>query len=91
MFKVGDIVRYKDITGKVIFTCEGSLSILIGDEFPTPTQTRVVVYNYDWGDVKLVCASSDIDNPAEIQLTNRPQFPPKVSKPCIVVSSSKNT
>ena len=54
MFKVGDIVRYKDITGKVIFTCEGSLSILIGDEFPTPTQTRVVVYNYDWGKVTLI-------------------------------------
>lgn len=91
MFNIGDIVEYKDITGKVIFTCEGSLSILIGDELPRETQTRLVVYNYDWDKVKLVCASSDIGNPAEIQLANRPQFPPKVSKPCIVVSSSKNT
>ena len=91
MFEVGDIVAYKDLTGKVIFCCEKSLSILIGAELPKQTQTRVVVYNHSWGDVKLVCASSDIGNPAEIQLANRPQFPPKVSKPCIVVSSSKNT
>ena len=90
MFEVGDIVEYKDITGKVIFCCEGSLSILIGAELPKQTQTRIVVYNHSWGDVKLVCASSDIDT-AGNQLANRPQFPPKVSKPCIVVSSSKNT
>ena len=54
MFKVGDIVEYKDITGKVIFCCEVSLSILIGAELPKQTQTRVVVYNHSWGDVKLI-------------------------------------
>jgi len=54
MFEVGDIVNYKDITGKVIFTCDRSLSILIGDEFPTSAQTRVVVYNYMWDEVKLI-------------------------------------
>ena len=51
MFEVGDIVEYKDITGKVIFCCEGSLSILIGAELPKQTQTRIVVYNHSWGDV----------------------------------------
>ena len=91
MFEVGDTVTYKDLTGKVIFACEYSISILIGAELPKQTQTRVVVYNHSWGDVKLVCASSDIDTTAGNQLANRPQFPPKVSKPCIVVSSSKNT
>lgn len=54
MFKVGDLVNYKDITGKVIFTCEGSLSILIGDVLPKATQTRLVVYNHSWDDVKLI-------------------------------------
>ena len=57
MFEVGDLVNYKDITGKVIFSCEHAISILIGDELPKATQTRLVVYNYDWGDVKLVCDS----------------------------------
>lgn len=91
MFKVGDIVEYKSDTGKVVFICDGSLSILIGDEFPMPNQTRVVVYNYDWHKVKLVSANSENGTKAQVQLMNRPQFPPKVSKPCIVVSSSKNT
>ena len=54
MFEVGDTVTYKHITGKVIFVCDYSLSILIGDEFPKQTQTRVVVYNHSWGDVKLI-------------------------------------
>ena len=57
MFEVGDLVNYKNITGKVIFSCEGSLSILIGDELPRETQTRVVVYNYDWDQVKLISDS----------------------------------
>ena len=54
MFEVNDIVTYKNITGKVIFSCDYSISILIGDEFPKQTQTRVVVYNHSWGDVKLI-------------------------------------
>tara|TARA_S200002703_G_scaffold84752_1_gene73123 strand:+ start:592 stop:768 length:177 start_codon:yes stop_codon:yes gene_type:complete len=54
MFDVGDIVRYKNITGKVIFDCEYSISILISDELPKETQTRVVVYNYDWHKVKMI-------------------------------------
>ena len=57
MFKVGDTVEYKDLTGKVIFCCEVSLSILIGAELPKQTQTRVVVYNHSWGDVKLISDS----------------------------------
>ena len=57
MFEVGDTVTYKNLTGKVIFCCELSLSILIGAELPKQTQTRVVVYNYDWGDVKLISDS----------------------------------
>ena len=57
MFEVGDIVEYKDLTGKVIFCCDRSLSILIGDELPKQTQTRVVVYNHSWGDVKLISDS----------------------------------
>lgn len=57
MFKVGDIVEYKDLTGKVIFCCEKSLSILIGAELPKQTQTRVVVYNYMWDEVKLTSDS----------------------------------
>jgi len=80
MFKVGDIVTYKNDTGKVIFTCDLSLSILIGDEFPKPNQTRVVVYNYDWDKVKYLSDSSEIDTKAKIQLMNRPQFPPKGPK-----------
>ena len=54
MFEVGDTVTYKDLTGKVIFCCDRSLSILIGAELPKQTQTRVVVYNYDWGKVTLI-------------------------------------
>ena len=54
MFEVGDIVTYKDLTGKVIFSCEYSISILIGAELPKQTQTRVVVYNHDWDQVKLI-------------------------------------
>ena len=54
MFEVGDIVTYKDITGKVIFSCEYAISILIGDELPKATQTRVVVYNHTWTEVKLI-------------------------------------
>jgi len=54
MFDIGDVVTYKNITGKVIFSCEYSISILIGDELPKATQTRVVVYNYMWDEVKLI-------------------------------------
>ena len=57
MFEVGDTVSYKDLTGKVIFCCDRSLSILIGAELPKQTQTRVVVYNHSWGDVKLISDS----------------------------------
>jgi len=57
MFEVGDIVTYKDLTGKVIFSCEYSISILIGGELPKQTQTRVVVYNHDWDQVKLISDS----------------------------------
>ena len=53
MFEVGDIVNYKNDTGKVIFACEHSISILIGDELPKATQTRLVVYNHSWDQVKL--------------------------------------
>ena len=54
MFEVGDLVSYKDLTGKVIFACEYSISILIGDELPKATQTRLVVYNHTWPEVKLI-------------------------------------
>ena len=54
MFEVGDVVTYKNITGKVIFSCEYSISILVGDELPKATQTRVVVYNHTWPEVKLI-------------------------------------
>ena len=89
MFKEGDIVTYKELTGKVIFSCELSISILIVDEFPKQTQTRIVVYNYEWDKVKLVCDSSPNGTKAQSQLLNRPLFPPKGQKSCIVVSSSK--
>jgi hypothetical protein len=77
MFKEGDIVKYKDITGKVIFFCELSLSILVGDEFPRRHQCRIVVYNHEWDKVKLVCDSSENVTVAQSQLMNRPLFPPK--------------
>lgn len=54
MFEVGDLVSYKTHTGKVIFACEYSISILIGDELPKATQTRLVVYNHTWPEVKLI-------------------------------------
>ena len=57
MFEVGDTVTYKDLTGKVIFACEYSISILIGAELPKQTQTRVVVYNHTWPEVKLISDS----------------------------------
>ena len=59
MFEVGDVVTYKELTGKVIFACEFSISILIGDELPRATQTRVVVYSHSWAEVKLVQDSSE--------------------------------
>lgn len=76
MIKEGDIVKYKDLTGKVIFKCEDSLSILVGDEFPRQHQTRVVVYYYEWKSIKKLCDSSEIGS-GQSQLLNRPQFPPK--------------
>lgn len=91
MFKEGDIVTYKNDTGKVVFACELSISILIGDAEPYPAQTRIVVYSYDWDKVKLVSDSLETVTPAKSQLMNRPLFPPKGRKPCIVVSSSKTT
>jgi hypothetical protein len=54
MFEVGDLVRYQNHTGKVIFACEYSISILIGDELPKATQTRLVVYSHTWPEVKLI-------------------------------------
>ena len=54
MFDVGDTVSYKNDTGKVIFSCEYAISILIGDELPKATQTRLVVYSHSWDDVKLI-------------------------------------
>ncbi len=88
MFEVGDIVTYKNHTGKVVFVCELSISILIGDEEPYPSQTRLVVYSHSWDCVNKVCDSPKIDTPAKSQLMNRPLFPPKDRKPCIVNESS---
>ncbi len=77
MFNIGDIVSYHDITGEVVFACDISISILIGDEKPSARQIRVVVYNYDWDKVFKICASSKNGTPIRNQLLNRPQFPPK--------------
>jgi len=68
MFKIGDIVEYKGITGPVVFVCDLSLSILIGEEYPRPQQSRIVVYSHSWHEVK---------KSGQVQLKNRPQFPPK--------------
>ena len=57
MFELGDQVIYKNTTGKVIFICESSLSILIGDEMPKANQTRLVVYHHDWPNIKLTSDS----------------------------------
>jgi hypothetical protein len=65
MFKEGDIVQYKTVTGKIVFICELSLSILVGDEFPKRHQTRVVVYPYEWQSIKKLCDSDEIDTRAE--------------------------
>ena len=54
MFEIGDQVVYKNATGKVIFICEYSLSILIGDEMPKANQTRLVVYHHDWSKIKVL-------------------------------------
>lgn len=78
MFNVGDLVEYKTIKGRVIFVCELSLSILVGDEFPTQHQCRIVVYPYEWESIKKLGASGEIDTRAKGQLLNRPQFPPRV-------------
>ncbi len=80
MFNIGDVVSYKDLTGSVVFTCDLSLSILIGDVEPYPNQTRIVVYNYDFDKVKLMSDSSETVTVAQRQLMNRPQFPPKGPK-----------
>ena len=80
MFKEGDLVEYKSVTGKVIFSCEFSLSILVGDEFPRQHQCRVVVYSHEWDSVKLLSDSSETVTWPKNQLMNRPQFPPKGPK-----------
>ena len=80
MFKEGDLVKYKSVTGKVIFSCEYSLSILVGDEFPRRHQCRVVVYSHEWDQVKLLSDSSENVTRAKSQLMNRPLFPPKGPK-----------
>ena len=80
MFELGDHVQYKTVIGRVIFVCELSLSILVGDEFPREHQCRVVVYPYEWENIKKLCDSDEIDTRAESQLLNRPPFPPKGPK-----------
>ena len=65
MFKEGDLVEYKTVRGPIVFICELSLRILVGDEFPKRHQTRVVVYPYEWDKVKLVSDSLEIDPAAE--------------------------
>ena len=80
MFKEGDIVEYKTVKGQIVFICELSLSILVGDEFPREHQTRVVVYPYEWDKVKLLSDSSENVTQAQSQLMNRPLFPPKGPK-----------
>jgi len=65
MFKEGDLVEYKTVKGPIVFICELSLSILVGDEFPKRHQTRVVVYPYEWDKVKLVSDSLEIDTRAK--------------------------
>jgi hypothetical protein len=65
VFKEGDLVEYKTVRGPIVFICELSLSILVGDEFPKRHQTRVVVYPYEWDKVKLVSDSLEIDPAAE--------------------------
>jgi hypothetical protein len=65
MFKEGDLVEYKTVRGPIVFICELSLSILVGDEFPKRHQTRVVVYPYEWDKVKLVSDSLEIDPAAK--------------------------
>jgi len=61
MFNIGDLVEYKNNTGTVVFICEWSLSILLGDEFPKQNQTRLVVYSCDYKNVKKLCDSQEID------------------------------
>ncbi len=91
MFKEGDIVSYLDITGEVVFACDISISILIGDEKPRARQIRVVVYNYDWDKVNKICDNSKNVTPIRNQLLNCPLNPHNTSKSCIVVTSSKTT
>ena len=90
MFKEGDLVEYKRVTGKVIFSCEYSLSILIGNEFPREHQCRIVVYSHEWDSVKLVCDSSENVTRAKSQLMNRPLFPPTGSESCILGKDQTN-
>ena len=80
MFKEGDHVEYKTVKGMIVFICEFSLSILVGDEFPKRHQTRVVVYSHEWDSVKLLSDSSENVTLAKSQLMNRPLFPPKGPK-----------
>jgi len=68
VFKLGDIVEYKNNTGKIVFICEYSLSILVGNEFPRQNQSRLVVYCCEWDKVKLIQDSSEIDHAAETNL-----------------------
>ena len=80
MFEVGDLVSYQNHTGKVIFACESSISILIGDELPKATQTRLVVYCYDWAEVKLIQDTSQgvhfygTGDQNRVLLTSRQEF-----------------
>jgi len=65
VFNIGDLVEYKNNTGRIVFICEWSLSILLGDEFPKQSQTRLVVYNCEYKNVKKLCDSVEIDPVAE--------------------------
>jgi hypothetical protein len=58
MFDIGDHVRYKGNEGTVIFICDQSLSILLGDALPKATQTRIVAHHTEWQHIeKLSCDS----------------------------------
>jgi hypothetical protein len=58
MFDIGDHVRFKGQEGTVIFMCDQSLSILLGDEFPKATQTRIVAHHTEWRHIEKISCDS---------------------------------
>jgi hypothetical protein len=58
MFDIGDHVRFKGHEGTVIFMCDQSLSILLGDEFPKATQTRIVAHHTEWQHIEKISCDS---------------------------------